>query len=62
MIGVRYTICHWTINRTDPQNLLSTTLDVPLHLGRIAFFSLSFEHLHYFYLFLITPCPLFSST
>ena len=26
-------ICHWTINRTDPQNLLSTTLDVPLHIG-----------------------------
>jgi len=24
-------ICHWAINRTDPQNLLSTTLDVPLH-------------------------------
>jgi len=23
-------ICHWAINRTDPQNLLSTTLDVPL--------------------------------
>jgi len=32
MIGVRYTICHWAINRTDPQNLLSTTLDVPLHI------------------------------
>ena len=31
MMGVRYTICHWAINRTDPQNLLSTTLDVPLH-------------------------------
>jgi len=27
---VRYTICHWAINRTDPQNLLSITLDVPL--------------------------------
>ena len=23
-------ICHWATNRTDPQNLLSTTLDVPL--------------------------------
>ena len=23
-------ICHWDINRTDPQNLLSMTLDVPL--------------------------------
>jgi len=23
-------ICHWAINRTDPQNLLSMTLDVPL--------------------------------
>ena len=32
MVGVRYTICHWAINRTDPQNLLSTTLDVPLQL------------------------------
>ena len=32
MVGVQYTICHWAINRTDPQNLLSTTLDVPLHL------------------------------
>ena len=30
MVGVRYTICHWAINRTDPQNLLSMTLDVPL--------------------------------
>ena len=24
------TICHWATNRTDPQNLLSTTLDVLL--------------------------------
>ena len=24
-------ICHWAINITDPQNSLSTTLDVPLH-------------------------------
>jgi len=23
-------ICHWATNRTDPQNLLSMTLDVPL--------------------------------
>ena len=23
-------ICHWATDRTDPQNLLSTTLDVPL--------------------------------
>jgi len=30
MVGVRHTICHWATNRTDPQNLLSTTLDVPL--------------------------------
>ena len=30
MMGVRYTICHQAINRTDPQNSLSTTLDVPL--------------------------------
>jgi len=30
-MGVRYMICHWAINRTDPQNSLSTTLDVPLH-------------------------------
>jgi len=30
-MGVRYTICHWAINRTDPQNSLSMTLDVPLH-------------------------------
>ena len=29
-MGVRYTICHWAINRTDSQNLLSTILDVPL--------------------------------
>jgi len=26
-------ICHWAINRTDPQNLLSTTLDVPLYIS-----------------------------
>ena len=30
---VQYTICHWAINRTDPQNLLSMTLDVPLQKG-----------------------------
>jgi len=30
MVGVRYTICHWATNRTDPKNLLSTSLDVPL--------------------------------
>jgi len=30
MVGVQYTICHWATNRTDPQNLLSMTLDVPL--------------------------------
>ena len=29
-MGVQYIICHWAINRTDPQNLLSTILDVPL--------------------------------
>jgi len=29
-MGVRYTICHWAINRTDPQNSLSMTLDVLL--------------------------------
>ena len=27
---MQYTICYWATNRTDPQNLLSTTLDVPL--------------------------------
>ena len=32
-MGVQYTICYWAINRTDPQNLLSTTLDVPLQLA-----------------------------
>ena len=26
-------ICHWVINRTDPQNLLSTTLDILLQKG-----------------------------
>ena len=30
-MGVQYTICHWAINRTDLQNSLSTTLDIPLH-------------------------------
>ena len=30
MMGMRYTICRWAINRSDPQNLLSITLDVPL--------------------------------
>ena len=29
-MGTQYTICHWAINRSDPQNLLSVTLDVPL--------------------------------
>jgi len=33
MVGVRYTICHWATHRTDSQNLLSTTLDILLHLG-----------------------------
>ena len=32
MMGVQYMICHWAINRTDPQNLLSITLDVLLQL------------------------------
>jgi len=32
MVGVQYTICYWAINRIDPQNLLSMTLDVPLHM------------------------------
>jgi len=32
MMGTRYTICRWAINRSDPQNLLSVTLDVPLHI------------------------------
>jgi len=26
----QYTIYHWATNRSDPQNLLSVTLDVPL--------------------------------
>jgi len=30
-MGTRYTICRWAINRLDPQNLLSVSLDVPLH-------------------------------
>jgi len=30
-IGIRYMICHWATNRSDPQNLLSVTLDIPLH-------------------------------
>jgi len=29
-MGMRYTICRWAISRSDPQNLLSVTLDVPL--------------------------------
>ena len=29
-MGVQYLICYWAINRTDPQNLLSITLDIPL--------------------------------
>ena len=29
-MGTRYMICRWAINRSDPQNLLSVTLDVPL--------------------------------
>ena len=36
MMGTRYTICRWAINRSDPQNLLSVTLDVPLHIPPIA--------------------------
>ena len=34
MMGTQYTICRWAINRSDPQNLLSITLDVPLQLGK----------------------------
>ena len=30
MVGVQYMLCYQATNRTDPQNLLSTTLDVPL--------------------------------
>ena len=36
-MGTRYTICRWAINRSDPQNLLSVTLDVPLHSASSAF-------------------------
>ena len=36
-MGVQYMICHWAINRKDPQNSLSTTLDVPLHAQTITF-------------------------
>jgi len=32
MMGTRYMICRWAINRSDPQNLLSVTLDVPLQM------------------------------
>ena len=41
MMGVQYTICHWAINRTDPQNSLSTILDVPLHYLLICLISYS---------------------
>jgi len=30
-MGKQYMICHWATNKSDPQNLLSVTLDVPLH-------------------------------
>ena len=30
MVEMRYMICHWATSRSDPQNLLSTTLDVLL--------------------------------
>jgi len=33
---MRYMICHWATNRSDPQNLLSITLDVPLQWGYIS--------------------------
>jgi len=40
-MGVQYMICHWAINRTDPQNLLSTTLDVLLQMRLLeGFFTL----------------------
>jgi len=35
-MGTRYTIYHWAISRSDLQNLLSVTLDVPLHHSAIA--------------------------
>jgi len=31
MVGVQYMNCQQATNKTDPQNLLSMTLDVPLH-------------------------------
>ena len=40
-MGTRYTICRWAINRSDPQNLLSVTLDVPLHKQATSLASLS---------------------
>ena len=40
-MGVRYTICHWAINRTDSQNSLSTTLDILLHCCWFAYFPLT---------------------
>jgi len=36
-------ICYWAINRTDPQNSLSMTLDVPLH-RPLSILTLGFIH------------------
>jgi len=44
MMEVRYMICHWFINRTDPQNSLTMTLDIPLHHG--PYHTQSSPHLH----------------
>jgi len=38
MMGIQYTICHQATNRSDPQNLLSITLDVPLQKGAVSSF------------------------
>jgi len=34
-MGTRYMICRWAINRSDPQNLLSITLDVLLQICQV---------------------------
>jgi len=61
-MGTRYTICHWAINRLDPQNLLSVTLDILLHTLLIYFTLVAMQYpsmvliLFPLYNYLITCC------
>ena len=55
MVEIQYTVCHWATNRSDPQNLLSITLDVPLQLLENFLQKCSMEYTLYPWISLLEP-------